>query len=216
MWVAEFRVWHEGSYALEQTKRFNVKVYIMHLNPHLKHGKLAVNRAIVVTGPDADKYIAVLKNEKRLRIKHVEGNQIFYEINPRASYHTAIISPDLFIVRPISIERGQELWVIASWSKKKLLDFFEKVKCSKIKTEIKLLSMRQENVKLFSAPSLQGLTERQQSAFLLALQNGYYGYPRQINLQQLAKLFGTNVSSYRENLRRAEQKALSTLAHSLF
>ncbi|MBI4406461.1 hypothetical protein HY571_00945, partial [Candidatus Micrarchaeota archaeon] len=114
MWVAEFKVWHEGSLLLEETKRLEVSVQVVYLNPHLKRGKLGLNRCFVVNGPDAKKYIALLKNDKRLHVKRIDGNQVFYEVKPRASYHTVVISPDLFLVRPIVLEKGWEHWTIAS------------------------------------------------------------------------------------------------------
>ncbi len=209
MWVAEFRVWHEGSPLLEETKRLDVSVHVIYLNPHLKRGKLGLNRCFVVNGPDAGKYIALLKNDKRLHIKRIEGNQVFYEVNPKASYHSVVISPDLFLVRPIVLEKGWEHWTIASWSKKKLIDFFSRTKKSKIKTVIELESMRQEHIQIFTPPSLRELTTRQREAFLLAMRSGYYKFPRKANLHDLARLFGTNVSSFRENLRKAEQKLLT-------
>ncbi len=212
MWVAEFRVWHAGSYTLEQTAELDVKIYIVYLNPHLKHGKLGLNRAMVVTGRDADKCLKMLRQEKRLKIKRIEGNQVFYEINPSASYHTAVISPELFLVRPILMQGGFEYWTLASWSKKRLVNFVSAVKNSKINAEIKLISIKQEPVQLFSSPQLANLTSRQREAFLLAMHNGYYNFPRKVNLHELAHLFGTNVSSFRENLRKAEQKILSSIS----
>ncbi len=209
MWVAEFKVWHEGSPLLDETKRLDVKVQVIYLNPHLKRGKLGLNRCLVVNGPDAKKYISLLKNDKRLHVKLVDGNQVFYEVKPRASYHTAVISPDLFLVRPIVLEKGWEHWTLASWSKKKLNNFFSSTKRSKIKTVITLESMRQEQIQIFTPSSLRDLPSRQREAFILAVQNGYYEFPRKANLQLLAKRFGTSVSSFRENLRKAEQKILA-------
>ncbi|MDP3741951.1 MAG: helix-turn-helix domain-containing protein [Candidatus Micrarchaeota archaeon] len=55
---------------------------------------------------------------------------------------------------------------------------------------------------------MTGLTQKQLIAFQLACQLGYYKYPRSVSLEQLAKAAKLSYSTYKEHLRRAEEKIM--------
>ncbi len=50
----------------------------------------------------------------------------------------------------------------------------------------------------------ENLPEKQKKAFLLAIENNYYEYPRKIELEKLAKIMKVSLSTYQERLRKAE------------
>lgn len=52
------------------------------------------------------------------------------------------------------------------------------------------------------------LTERQQSAILLALDRGYYAWPREVEARELAEELDIAHSTFLEHLRKAERKLL--------
>jgi predicted DNA binding protein len=53
------------------------------------------------------------------------------------------------------------------------------------------------------------LSERQREAVLLAHQEGYYDWPREIKATELAKEMGVAHSTYLEHLRKAEEKLIT-------
>ena len=53
------------------------------------------------------------------------------------------------------------------------------------------------------------MTERQKEALQLAVKNGYYEYPRQIDLMKLAKIMKVSYSTFQFHLRRAENKIMN-------
>ena len=57
------------------------------------------------------------------------------------------------------------------------------------------------------------LPEKQKEAFDIAVKNGYYKFPRKIDLTGLAKLAGVSASTFHENLRKAEAKLLPFFGH---
>jgi len=128
-----------------------------------------------------------------------EGEPLY---NPYIIYaKPAIISPD-----------GMEILEIASFEKKhleKVISFLEKV------TNAKLISMIQEKISGLSVATIAPkITMKQRGAFELALNNGYYNYPRKIDLKRLAKISGINFSAYHAHLRKAE-KALLPYAYKI-
>ena len=60
------------------------------------------------------------------------------------------------------------------------------------------------------------LTVKQKKAFELAVNNGYYEYPRKITLSQLASILGISFSTYQKHLRKAEQKILPFFFKTFF
>ena len=59
-----------------------------------------------------------------------------------------------------------------------------------------------------SAPNL---TDKQKNALSLAIEGGYYGYPRRITLEKLGKIQGMSYSTYQFHLRTAEKKIMPFL-----
>jgi predicted DNA binding protein len=52
------------------------------------------------------------------------------------------------------------------------------------------------------------LTDKQKTAIELAIKNGYYEYPRKIELKKLAKIMKVSYSTYQAHLRKAEKSLI--------
>ena len=79
----------------------------------------------------------------------------------------------------------------------------------------KLLSIKQEKVQTIAIMTvLPELTELQKRAFELAVQEGYYDYPRKCDLVHLAKTTKVAYSTYQFHLRNAEKKLMPYLYQS--
>src|SRR3989338_7272326 len=59
------------------------------------------------------------------------------------------------------------------------------------------------------------LSPKQKEAIELAVKQGYYEFPRKIELEKLAEISGVKRQTYQENLRRAERKLVPFLTESL-
>ena len=55
------------------------------------------------------------------------------------------------------------------------------------------------------------LSEKQKKSLDIAIKNGYYAFPRKINLNQLAKIARISKQSFQESLCRAENKLIPYL-----
>jgi len=96
---------------------------------------------------------------------------------------------------------GSTEWTIAFTGREALTDLMERLKENKV--DVKIL-------RLTSVADVETLTSRQRSIVEVALDEGYFDYPRRITLHSLAKRVGVSASTVSEVLRRAEKKILST------
>jgi predicted DNA binding protein len=92
-------------------------------------------------------------------------------------------------------------WTLALTGREALTDLLDKLKREKIDVKI---------VRLTSVADVETLTTHQRSIVQMALEEGYFDYPRRISLRQLAKKAGVSSATVSEVLRRAEKKILST------
>ncbi len=123
------------------------------------------------------------------------------------AFHSIALDKRVFFFRPQIMKRGFLTWHIAAWDKKPLLDFYEKLK--KLPDAwAELIGIRQEKFNFFMNNALTDLTGKQLAAFQLACQNRYYTYPCHISLQQLSRTAKTSYSTFKEHLRRAEEKIM--------
>jgi len=95
---------------------------------------------------------------------------------------------------------GTVEWTIAFTGREALTELLDRLKDDKV--EVKIL-------KLASVADVETLTSHQRSVVEIALDGGYFDYPRRITLRQLAKKVGVSASTVSEVLRRAEKKILS-------
>ena len=67
-------------------------------------------------------------------------------------------------------------------------------------------------VKLMSIVDMLQLSTTQQKVFSVALDGGYYSYPRKTNLKQLSEKLGISKTAVAKNLRTVENKTMRVLA----
>lgn len=120
------------------------------------------------------------------------------------------------IIRPSPVifhKEGYLIWELASFDKNLLTKVFE---FGKKYFDAKLLKMEEEKISNISITRLfPKLTQKQKQALGLAIQHGYYDYPRKIQLKQLAKMMKIAYSTFQFHLRKAEGKIIPDIYKSL-
>ena len=114
-------------------------------------------------------------------------------------------------LKPVLVDiKGVEHWEVGSWTKEVLMDFIRNIKKEVNELEeFKLLGMNKTRFKEIHFPHVMPvMTSLQQKALQLAKENGYYNFPRKIELRKLAEIMGLSLSTYREHLRKAERAVL--------
>lgn len=151
-------------------------------------------------------FVADLKQDKR--VMNIENNENYVVCQLKEpSKNMIAYSPDIFHVEPIfSDAQGIETWTLGSWNKKSLMSFLDLVEKDHT---AKLHSIQEKKIDNFSIISMHpSLTASQKEAMNLAISQGYYAYPRRIDVQALAKLSNSSYATFHAHLRKAEQRLL--------
>lgn len=210
MWIAEFKVWHEGSEASDVTAKFDAEFESHYLNAFVEKGQEYVTKVLLVKGRQSLQAMNALIQEVKKRGARtiaVEGNQVILVIKSLAQFHSTVMNSNTFFVGPQIVKQGFVHWRVASWDKKHILELFERIRKRKDKkVKIEILSITQQAAPIFASALLSGLTDKQRQAFEAACRAGYYAYPRLISLEELAKREGLPYTTFKDRLRSAESR----------
>ncbi len=118
-----------------------------------------------------------------------------------------LYDPEIIWIKPGFISHeGYQVWDLASWKRTpidRLITMAHKT------TDSRVLKLAQEKIGAISMVSLAPeLTTKQLKALRLAVQQGYYEYPRKVDLVALAKLSGVSYATYNAHIRKAERALL--------
>ncbi|PIY59961.1 hypothetical protein COY95_04290 [Candidatus Woesearchaeota archaeon CG_4_10_14_0_8_um_filter_47_5] len=212
MWIAKLRIRHDD-WILDKTLKYNLTASGIPLNSYKKNGKQYHNGMVFLNGAEENKqkFINSLRKDQRIKKSKAVGSQVYVLIE--SEDHIAPLMDDaLFFIKPVFFEKGYEYWELGSWEKKPIKEFYTQIK--KI-AEVKILKLRQENPSVFVQHAVPRLTEKQKRALELALENGYYTYPRTISVEELAQKAGMPRTTFQEHLRKGEAKLMHLLINSL-
>jgi hypothetical protein len=163
------------------------------------------------------------KNKKSL-FKETKKHPDILEFEKSGDFMIVVVKEPLFtepvynpkIIRPSPViinKEGYHIWDLASFDRKtleKVLDFAEKYLGAKV------LKFKQEKLSNISFTKLlPELTKNQKKALELAINKGYYEYPKKINMEKLAKKQGISYSTYQAHLKKAEGKILPNIYKEL-
>ena len=208
MWVAKFKI--DGSKGLigSRTKKYNISLSGYPVSTYIKNNWVYVNIAGLIFGEEKNKkaFLEDFKKSKRVLKIEQKGDFLIGKIKEpgwaKQVYHSSFIHLEPILIKP----DGFELFTIGSWERKELTKL---VKIMKKTHNAKLLKIYEENITNISIMSIQPkLTDKQKKAIDLAIKNGYYECPRNIELEKLAKLMKISYSTYQVHLRKAEKKLL--------
>lgn len=124
-------------------------------------------------------------------------------------YDPKIIRPTPAIIN----KKGYTIWDLASFERKvleKVLKFAEK------EIGAKIISFKKEKISNISFTKLlPELTKKQKKALEIAINNGYYNYPKKINMEKLAKIMEVSYSTFQAHLKKAEGKVIPNICKDL-
>ena len=110
------------------------------------------------------------------------------------------------IIRPsphiINHKERKHTWELASFDRRLLEDV---IKFAKKYLGAEIMKFKQEKISHISITKpFPKLTKKQKQALELAINNGYYDYPKKINMERLAKMMKISYSTYQQHLKTAE------------
>jgi predicted DNA binding protein len=228
MWICKLK-WKHDCIIGKRCKKFNVKVIGYPIDFYeeemvvkgKKQKKYFYLHFEKIYGKEENikKFFVDFKKDPKLKHLEIEGNMFFfaYEVD-LYDVPTSHYAKKTFFLKPIIVdEQGYEYWEIASWNRQNLMDFIKETK-EKIKGMEDFKVMKIEKSKLsdiYFPQILPDLSPGQKKALELASDEGYFNYPRKIELRDLAKISGISLSTYREHLRRAEGKLIPNLKKNI-
>jgi len=224
MWVTKLK-WKHDCIIGKRCEKYNVKVIGYPIDFYVDKVKGKKQTLYLhfekVYGEDKQikRFFADFRKDKRLKYLEIEGNAFFfaYKIDvhevPTAHYSKAI-----FFLKPIIVDKdGYESWEIASWKKENLMSFIKETKEKMTDLiDFKVLMIKKTKLSEIYFPQiLPELSKGQSRALELASEEGYFNYPRHIELRELAKMMEVSLSTYREHLRRAESKIIPSISKDI-
>ena len=159
---------------------------------------------------------ALLRDLKKVKeIVNIEFSEDFGVIDTEQPLFTQpAYNPKIIRPSPVIINKdGYHIWDIASFDKKvldKVLEFAEKFLGAKI------ISYKEEKITNISFTRLlPELSDKQKKALEIAINNGYYNYPKGAKMEKLAEIMGISYSTFQAHLKKAEGKILPEIYKEL-
>ncbi|MFA5797561.1 MAG: helix-turn-helix domain-containing protein [Candidatus Woesearchaeota archaeon] len=222
MWALKIKARERWNVYNSRTKKFKVKVYSYSQNYYEEKGKYFYVGSGIVVGPEKNKkaFFADFKKDPKVEVFEINDDYftcIYSELKSaaRAEIVKIAYNPRLIFPKPvITDEEGWEEWEIASPKRSDLEAFVYVVRKNPIECKLYYLKKQKiTNVMVYTL--LPKLSEKQRAVILLAVEQGYYGYPRGITLEKLAKIAKISLSTFQFHLAKAEAKLLPFVAKKL-
>jgi predicted DNA binding protein len=209
MWVAQFKIRHEGCWIIPRTLKYDIEEFGYTLNMYEEKGNKYHTNISWIRGCEKEKrkFFRSLRNDPHIVKYHIKGNQLYTLVRlDTAVAH--IFDRSLFFVRPVRTYKGFEYWELGSWNKTLLMKFYRNLTAF---ADVHIVKMRREFPTVYIQHYLSNLTDRQAKALEYALARGYYDFPKKVSVKRLAKDVHTPRTTFHNTLRRAESKVMKLM-----
>jgi len=216
MWITRIKIKHDCVIG-NRCEKFEVTTTGTPFNVFVEKGITHSPQVQTLQGDEENikDFIDDLRKDKRITHLEVEGNTVFFievrkEKIPASFHHIKLI-----FVKPVFVDKeGYEHWEVASWKKSILTDFISSME--KEIGKVKVLKIEETKLTdIYFAHLLPRLTSNQKRAIELAFENGFYAWPKRTDLGELARIMKVSIPTYREHLKRAEEKLMPDLIKSI-
>jgi predicted DNA binding protein len=153
------------------------------------------------------------KNKKAL-LKDVKKQDELVKLEIKNDFAVVVTKQPLFtepvwdprIIRlsphVINHKEKKHTWELGSFDKRLLMKVYA---LAKKFLGAEMLKLKEEKISNISITRmLPEITSKQKYALEIAINNGYYDYPKKINMEKLAEIMGVSYSTYQQHLKKAE------------
>jgi len=201
-------------------------------------GRLAIKHKVSMTGYPLsyykdNKWLYLItcgfmfgkEKNKRELIKDIKKQSELVKLELKNDFAILITKQPLFtepvwdpkIIRPtptiINYKEKKHTWDLASFDRnilEKVLTFAKK------HLGAELLAFKEQKISHISITTLlPELTKKQKQAMEIAINNGYYDYPKKITMEKLASMMKVSYSTYQQHLKTAEGKIVPSVYKDL-
>jgi len=223
MWCLKIRAKEKNAIYSGRAQKFCVDLFFYSQNYYIDKGLIHFVGSGVLQGAEKNKsnFLKDLQADKR--VKFLESSKDFFSCvyaeetsATRARAVKVAYDPRIIFLKPVHFESsGWEEWDIASPDRKVLESFVNNLSLLSKKGTLKYNTFYFKqydisNIMIYAV--MPELTDKQKQAISLAIQHGYYNYPRKVMLEQLAKMMKISLSTYRFHLIKAEAKLMPFIA----
>lgn len=209
MWILKLKLNYEKFFLGNLAVKHNVDLIGYPLSYYKDKNHLYLTTAGFMVGGEKNKKELLKDIKKRKELVKLERNGDFIiNVTKQPLSAELVYDPKLIKPEPDFISReGYHIWGFGSWSKEPLMKI---IKIARKYHKGKILKLKQEKLKSISFSTfMPELSKKQKNALELAIREGYYSYPRKIDVHELAKLMKISYSTYQEHLRKAEGKIIT-------
>jgi len=219
MWVINFKVFHKDCAFSPLCKKYDITdfVYLMGCNTIKNKFQWTNTHILEGSKENIKEFIKELKKNKNIKKLEIFRNYLITleeEDAKKYKIFSPLFSREIFYIKPILIQRdGFECWYLTSWKREILTKAFG---ASKHFGNSELLEIKEMKIEKIFFPHLTpNLTDKQLNSIKLAIKRGYYKFPKQINLEKLAKEMKISKETFFEHLAKAESKILPFLTENI-
>lgn len=215
MWRLKIKLDSKGQFLGEMAKKYKISMTGYPLSYWKDKKSIYLISAGFIFGEKSNKQELIKNIKKQFELIEFEQAGDFIIITTKQPlfsepvYNSKIIRPN-----PVIISKdGYHIWDLASFDRKeleKVIEFSTKY------LDAKILVFKQEKITNISFTKiLPELTDNQKNAMQLAINSGYYDYPKKITLPELAKKMKISYSTFQAHLKKAEGKIFPTVVRDL-
>ncbi|HLC31748.1 MAG TPA: helix-turn-helix domain-containing protein [Candidatus Nanoarchaeia archaeon] len=216
MWNLKCKVRNSDSVYTSLTASHNIIDYFYPVDRYKKGNKIYILGIHTLEGTEKeqDRFIREINKKKKVKKLKRDHNKIVLLVAEEEKFYELLYNPELYFPSPTIVKEGYEYWSIAAWDRTILEELIKEMGKWKDKLhDFTILKLQKTGLKEVYFPKIKAkLPEKQKEAFHLALKNGYYQFPRSIDLEQLAQKMHIATSTYHEHLRKAEARLLPFFA----
>jgi predicted DNA binding protein len=211
MWVSKLKIKHDCTIG-NRCEKFKCISYSLPLgNWHDKNFEYTSERhTLEGNEQNIKEFLKDLKKDKRVINVEISKNTVFFiGKRKKEKIPSSHWNPKIFFIKPVFVDKkGYEYWEIASWKREVITDFIKGLEREKgLSLEIqKIQEVKLDDIHFPHV--MPKLSPKQKRAFEMAVEHGYYKFPRKTGLEKLAKTMKVSVSTFQEHLRKAEEKII--------
>ena len=216
MWVMKLELPSEKQFIGKMALKHKVSVVGQILSYYKDSKKLYLIACGFMFGPEKNKDALIRDVGKQKEyVKYERKKDFMIAVIEQPLITEAMWDPRIIRITPniINWKDKKHVWNLASFDKALLMSMF---KLAKKFLGAKILKLKEEKISNISVTNLlPELTKKQKEALELAINNGYYNYPKKIKMEKLAKIQGCSYSTYQAHLKKAEGKLLPNIYREL-
>jgi len=128
----------------------------------------------------------------------MERNKVIGAVaTKRCDVCRTMVESNCFLISAQSKRGGAIEWTLVTTDRAAIQELFAKLQ--RLRCEVRLVRISEINDR-------EALTDRQLEITMIALERGYFDYPKRISLRELARMFSISTSTLSEILRKGQRK----------